>query len=232
MTEEFKIAIEELYKTFEKYTFKPTDGSPLTVSESDKATLHSKKLRELEGEGISRYAFKAMTTWGDVNDFKHYLPRVFELTATRKLIVDTFVILGKLDYGNWNEWETDEQNSIVKFLKAWWKYDINNATYFDSEVLIELHKRIQDLPTMLNDWNVSVDSQGFKNYVDFVESHYPELKGKNKSFNEFNQDEIEALINWIELNSGQLEEGFFKYDGEDEEFSKTISDTLYMFERL
>ena len=232
MTEEFKIVIDELYKTFYKYPFKSTiEGCPCCVSDNDKLTLHSKQLRELEDEDISRYAFKAMTTWGDVNDFKHYLPRIFELAATRKLIVDTFVILGKLDYGNWKGWETDEQNSIQKFLKAWWKYDINNATYFDSEVLIELNKRIQDLPTMLNDWNVNVNSQGFKNYVDLVESYYPELKEKNKSFKGFSQEEIETLISWIESNSGKLEEGFFKHESEDEEFSKRISDTLYMFER-
>lgn len=233
MTEELKIAIEELYKTFGKYPFKSTmEGCPCCVSDKDKSTLHSKRLRELEDDDISRYTFKAITTWGDVNDFKHYLPRIFELAAKRKLLVDTFVILGKLDYGNWSEWESDEKNSIKKFLKAWWKYDINNSTYFDSEVLIELYKKIEDLPSMLDDWHVSVDSQGFKNYVDFVENHYPELKGKKKSFKEFSRDEIEALINWIELNSGRLEEGFFKYEGEDAEFSKTISDTLYMFERV
>lgn len=233
MTEEFKIAIEELYKTFDKYPFKSTiEGWTCCVSDNDKSTLHSKQLRELEDEDISRYAFKAMTTWGDVNDFKHYLPRIFELAATRKLIVDTFVILGKLDYGNWKEWDSDEQNSIQKFLKAWWKHDINNATYFDSEVLIELNKRTQDLPAMLNDWNTSVDSQGFRNYVDFVESHYPELKGKNKSFKDFSRGEIETLISWIESNSGKLEDGFFRHESEDEEFSKRISDTLYMFERV
>ena len=142
MTEEFKIAKEELYKTFEKYPFKSTiEGCPCCVSDSDKSTLHSKQLRDLEDDDISRYAFKAMTTWGDVNDFKHYLPRIFELAATRKLIVYTFVILGKLDYGNWNEWQTDEQESILRFLKAWWKYDINNASYFDKDVLIEINKK-------------------------------------------------------------------------------------------
>jgi len=233
MPTEFEIAIEQLYKTFEKYPFKSTiDGCPCCVSDSDISTLHSKQLRELEDEDISRYAFKAMTTWGDVNDFKYYLPRIFELAATRKLIVDTFVILGKLDYGNWKEWEIDEQNSILQFLKAWWKYDINNASYFDSEVLIELKKQIQDLQGMLNEWNVSIDSQGFKNYVDFVESYYPELKGKNKSFKDFTHDELDTLINWINSNSLKLEEGFFKYESEDEEFSNRISDTLYMFERV
>ena len=233
MTKEFKIAIEELYKTFEKYPSKSTiEGCPCCVSNGDKLTLHSKELRELENEDISRYAFKAMTTWGNVNDFKHYLPRIFELAATRKLIVDTFVILGKLEYGNWKHWEADEQNSILQFLKAWWKYDINNATYFDLEVLIEINKLTRDLPAMLNDWDVKVDSQGFKNYVDLVENHYPELKEKNKFFKDLNQDELKILINWIEANSARLEEGFFKYESEDKEFSKKISDTLYMFERV
>ena len=233
MTEEFKIATEELYRTFKKYPFKSTiEGCPCCVSDSDKSTLHSKQLRDLEDQDISRYAFKAMTTWGDVNDFKHYLPRIFELAATRKLIVDTFVILGKLDYGNWKEWEIDEQDSILKFLKAWWKHDINNASYFDSEVLFEINKRLHNLQGMLNEWNVSVDTQGFRNYVDLVEGHYYELKGKNKFFKDLNQGELQTLIKWIESNSTKLEEGFFKYDGEDEEFSKTISDTLYMFERV
>lgn len=65
MTNEFKIAIEGLYKKFSKNPFKPTiDGCLCCVSESDKLTLHSKQLRDLEDENISRYAFKAMTIWG------------------------------------------------------------------------------------------------------------------------------------------------------------------------
>ena len=233
MTEEFKIAIEELYRTFGKYPSKSTiEGCPCCVSDSDKSSLHSKPLRDLEDEDISKYAFKAMTTWGDVNDFKHYLPRIFELTATRKLIVNTFVILGKLDYGNWKEWEADEQDSILKFLKTWWKYDINNASYFDPEVLIEINKKLHNFHGMLNEWNVSVNTQGFRNYVGLVEGHYYKLKEKNTFFKGLTQDEIETLIKWIESNSLKLEEGFFKYESEDEEFSKIISDTLYMFERV
>ncbi|KXX69362.1 hypothetical protein [Flammeovirga sp. SJP92] len=233
MTEEFKIAIEELYSTFDKYSLKPTmEGCPCCVSDNDKSTLHSKKLRELEDDDISKYAFKAMTTWGDIYDFKHYLPRIFELTATRKLVLDTFVILGKLDYGNWNEWEIDERNTIIKFLKAWWKYDINNAPYFDSKTLIEINNKIHDLKGMLHEWDLNINSQGFKNYVDFIENYYYDLKGKNKSLSGLNQDEIDTLILWIEVNSNKLEKGFFEYESEDEVFSKKISDTLYMLERL
>ena len=233
MANEFEIATENLYSTFSKYPFKSTiEGCPCCVSGSDKSTLHSKKLRELEDNDLSRYAFKAMTTWGDVNDYKHYLPRIFELTAKRELIVDTFVTLGKLDYGKWKEWNSDEQKSVDSFLKAWWTYDINNAGYFDSEILLELHKFIKDLPSMLNEWNIDIETQGFKNYVELIENYYYELGDKNSTFKALTKDEVHFFKEWIESNSKKLEEGFFKYENTDKELSERISNSLYMVERI
>ena len=233
MKNEFKIAIENLYSTFSKYPFKSTiEGCPCCVSDSDKSTLHSKQLRELKDEDLSRYAFKAMSTWGDVTDYKHYLPRIFELTARRELIVDTFVTLQKLEDGKWKEWESEEQETINEFLKAWWKYDINCATYFDSEILVELHKLILDIKPMLNVWNVDPETQGFKNYVEFIEYHYYELAGKNKTFKTLSEREVEIFKNWVQSNKHKLEEGFFLYEKKDKEFSERISNSLYMIERI
>src|SRR5437588_624905 len=99
MTEELKLAIERLYQTFAIYPFKPTmEGCPCCVSDSDKEKIHSKKIRQLEGDDLSRYASKAMTTWGDTEDFKHYLPRILELLVTTDFIVDIIVVLDKLEY--------------------------------------------------------------------------------------------------------------------------------------
>ena len=233
MTTKFEIAIEQLYKTFSKYPFKSKiEGCPCCVSDSDKATLHSKPLRELEDEDISYYAFKAMTTFGDLEDFKHYLPRIFELTAKRKLVVDTFVILGKLEYGKWETWDEEEREAINNFLIAWWKYDINNSEYFDSEVLIELHKLRNNLSSMLNEWNLDYGTQGFRNYVELIENYYHDIKCKNRIFRAFDDDEVQIFISWIESNSYRLEEGFFKFEEIDKEFSDQISRTLYMFERI
>jgi len=53
------------------------EGCPCCVSNEDKEKLHTKELRLLEESDISRYAFRALTTWGDIDDFKHYLPRIF-----------------------------------------------------------------------------------------------------------------------------------------------------------
>ncbi len=121
MTKELKIAIQTLYETFSIYPLKSTmEGCPCCVSNTDKEKIHSEQLRNLDEDDLSRYAFKAMTTWGDKNDFKHYLPRIFELLATTDFIVDTFVVLGKLEYGKWQEWEETEKTSITQFLLAWW----------------------------------------------------------------------------------------------------------------
>ena len=233
MSNEFEIAIERLYSTFSKYPFKSTiEGCPCCVSDSDKFTLHSKALRDLQDEDLSRYAFKAMTTWGDVNDYKHYLPRIFELTAKRTLFVDTFVTLGKLDYGKWNEWHLDEQNSIISFLNAWWKYDINYASYFDSEVLIELLKKLKDLKSMLIDWSLDIDTQGFRNYVEFIENYYHEFKGRRRTFKFLSDEELNLFKRWVDSNMKQLESGFFKYEKEDKEFSESISNALFIIETM
>ncbi|MFK7772906.1 MAG: hypothetical protein AB8F94_12230 [Saprospiraceae bacterium] len=231
MITEFEIAIEELYKIFSKYPLKSKiEGCPCCVKEADKTSLHSKKLRELEDEDLSYYAFKAMTTFGDLEDFKYFLPRIFELSAKRKLIVDTFVVLGKLEYGDWLNWDQEEKNIINKFIHAWWKYDINNHEYFDTEILIELSKLIKDLSEMLDCWNLDIETQGFKNYVDLIESHYHDLKNKNREFKEIKGRELEIFTSWIEANSYKLEEGFFRFENEDKEFSDRISDLLFFFE--
>ena len=91
MTDNLKISIESLYSIFSIYPFKSTmDGCPCCVSDSDKEKIHTKQLRELDGDDLSRYAFKAMTTWGDTDDFKHYLPRIFELLATTPTFEKSF----------------------------------------------------------------------------------------------------------------------------------------------
>jgi hypothetical protein len=59
-----------------------------------------------------------MTTWGDVNHFKHFLPRVFELVW--ELGVDLSTIFGKLEYASWRTWPVAEQAAVRQFLRAFW----------------------------------------------------------------------------------------------------------------
>lgn len=230
-TRELPTATEALYQTFAKYPANPTmDGCPCCVSDKHKSTLHSKRLRQLQDEDIHRYAFKAMTTWGDVGDFKHYLPRIFELKANGVYVVDTFVILGKLEYGNWKDWDELEQSTILEFLRSWWKSAINNRLCFDDELFLEINKRTGDPPALLADWNLELGTQGFLNYVGFIEDYSYDLINRKRPFKSISELDALSFVDWVKSNASRLEAGFFYYEGRDEGVSERISNALYLIE--
>jgi hypothetical protein len=116
-------AIEDLYRVFADYRLGPhVEGCPHCVSDRDHTRLYSNPLRSLSAEDLSRYAVKAMTTWGDVQDFRHFLPRILGLVVSgdRDWSVDTEVVLGKLAYANWRTWPEREQAALRSFLSLRW----------------------------------------------------------------------------------------------------------------
>jgi len=231
MTNELKIAIEKLYTTFSIYPFQSTmEGCPCCVSDSDKEKIHSKQLEELNEDDLSRYAFKAMSTWGDTNDFKHYLPRIFELLSTTDFIVDTFVVLGKLEYGKWQTWSDNEKNTITQFLLAWFADIIKHKSYFDKEAFIEIKKLIGDIDQLLDRWKISLDDNSFSNFVELVHNYYNDLAGKRKDFREIDDNSSDKILKWIKKNSGILEKGFFHFADKDHKLAEKISLTQYIYE--
>lgn len=107
---------------FAKYPMRGTvDGCPCCVSAADHAELRSGNLR--------RYAFKAMTTWGDEADFKHFLPALLlALTpnsdyypgTVHEGACDLHCFAGKLAYAQWRTWPAAEQQAVQDCLRAWW----------------------------------------------------------------------------------------------------------------
>lgn len=232
MTDELKIEIENLYSTFSTYNFKSTiEGCPCCVSDTDKEKIHSKQLRELTEEDLSRYTAKAMTTWGDEDDFRHYLPRILELLSTTNFIVSTFIVLGKLEYGQWRAWKENEQVAIEKFLFAWWAELTKNKNSFDHEAFIEISKLTDNIDELLKHWTIDFDNYSFANYVDFVYTYYNDLNSKRTEFKELSKETCDKILKWTKEKSNILEKGFFEYADKDKDFAERISITQYIFER-
>src|SRR5438105_2663647 len=104
--EELQEAIEELYGVFVCYPLKKMYGCDHCVLPEDYERLRAKPLRELTWDEIEKFAHKAMTTWGDVEDFKHFLPRLFELLAYENqwpVSVDR-LFSSKLQDADWRSW--------------------------------------------------------------------------------------------------------------------------------
>jgi len=62
-----------------------------------------------------------MSTFGEVEDFKHFLPRILEL-YTRDFYgggYDFGLFLSKLEYAKWYRWPVHERDVVVQTVRAW-----------------------------------------------------------------------------------------------------------------
>ena len=92
---------KNLYAAFKQYDIsKPMYGCDHCVSKDDIAFTFSKPMRELTWNELDKYSFKALTTFGDLADFKKFLPRICELVAFdgKNSGTEWPTALGKIDY--------------------------------------------------------------------------------------------------------------------------------------
>ncbi len=230
MTPALKTAIANLYATFSPYPLRPTiEGCPCCVSAEDQKKLFAKALNLMESEDISRYAWKAMTTWGEVEDFKHFLPRLLELIATTGIAYNSGVVLGKLEYAKWHDWDQTEKDAIRSFLLAWWTEMATKKTVLLPE-FIDLCRLLGGVDPLLVRWSINFTDPSFRNLVWFIQTTYYDLIGKKSYFKEFDPASIHKLLSWIREKKELLEQGFYQFEATDSEFAKEISDTLYLLD--
>lgn len=126
-TQERSIALsaakEALYETFSRYPLPAISSySPYTtISEDDVRAIRSKPLRELSGDDLGKFSMKALTTWGDDNEFRHYLPRMLELVVDEPNWTDIPTLLGKLSTAEWRAWPSEEQKVIENYVATLWE---------------------------------------------------------------------------------------------------------------
>jgi len=123
MSSDLSHAVQRLYVVFGKYGLHaPVAGCEHCVMPEDIARIQAKPLRQLSDEDLRKYATKALTTWGDENHFKHFLPRLFELmTESDWMGFEALVLFSKLPYGGWTQWPENEQQALKDFMFCFWR---------------------------------------------------------------------------------------------------------------
>jgi len=119
-------AIEGLYIAFAGYPLPentmPCDCCHTPIAET---LVHAETLRNLQWKHLKDYADDALTTWGDLDVFKHFLPRIFDLLLNsgeqRSGVPNPEIVFGKLRYGEWRLWLSEEQTAIEEMLQAVWE---------------------------------------------------------------------------------------------------------------
>ena len=125
-----RAAIGGLYATFASYPLKRViAGCPHCVSGADSDALHVQTLNALTADDVRYYATKAMTTFGDAEDFKHFLPRLLELLARElaaggageDLGFNEAILGGQLALAGYANWPAVEREAVDRFLDAMWR---------------------------------------------------------------------------------------------------------------
>jgi hypothetical protein len=151
--------IESLYEVFARYPLpERIDGCAHCISEADHEQLHAKPLRCLTAADLDQFAYSAMYTWGKIDDYRHFLPRLLEVLAFEKDGLPAEVVTGKLVYGAWQTWHVGEKAIIDAYLGALWHYVLSQPPSFDlmgwtaEECLCAIAQAVPDLEPFLAYW--------------------------------------------------------------------------------
>ncbi len=154
--QELTVAIDKLFTAFSQYR-KPSAPSPdlVGISQAELLAFYQQPVREISGETLATYARKALTTWGDADEFRYFLPRIFELLIKGPSgWCDPALVFGKLDAAGWRTWPQEEQVAVRGYLSALWDSVLENfpVTPRASEVLEGLSLASEPLAEYLRRW--------------------------------------------------------------------------------
>ncbi|MBX3246062.1 MAG: hypothetical protein KF901_02645 [Myxococcales bacterium] len=145
------------YDVFARYPRRHAmHACPCCVNDDDRRALTHAPLRELTDRQLARFAFKAMTTWGELDDYRHFLPRILELHALGAPFPGylTHVIAGKLRRGELARWPNDEREAVTSFLRQVQLRSLTITPELDSPVVGQLDELADlfDVRLVLDAW--------------------------------------------------------------------------------
>lgn len=148
--------IEHLYHVFARYHApRRLEGCPCCTSPSEAEHLRHKPLRTITSPELEHYAFKALSTWGTLKDYKYFLPRILELTDDQSLRCDTEITLRKLAYGDFANWPADERSAIQVVIGRMWRDRVRAHDLWAADaVLCGAASVIDDVSPLLQDADV------------------------------------------------------------------------------
>jgi len=220
ITRQFDAAISELYVVFARYPLRrEIDHCEHCVFPEDDALIRSKPLRQLAGTDLSKYAFKAMTTWGDEEDLKHFLPRLLELwTEDDFMLLTDDQLIRKMRMAGWGAWPDDEEAAIKSFLIAWWPQILVSAPREELiRILIPLlYETFGDLGPFLKQWRELASTsepamEALIGYISYLLIRAPRKYGTEED------ERIRATVEeWLASTSIRktLEDAFFHFSAQ------------------
>jgi hypothetical protein len=207
---DLELAIEGLYATFARYP-RPVkvDFCPCGCTKADEVTpLLAAPLGALRFADLGNYCVSAMTTQGSVDDFRYFLPRIFQGAAEEEFENSLEILFGKLSYAKWLTWSMEEIAAVRAYLSAIWRFGMDSFPIeqslpgiYEIETLIaSIACTGEALGPYLEAWTETKTPQADRNLVQFVTGYGAEFsdgKTLNFAFWEKIQPAAAELREWI-----------------------------------
>ncbi len=227
-------AIENLYLTFNKYTTSDMHYCTCGCTDPENVKkLASKKLRELEEEDYSAYHGSALYTWGEIEHYKHFLPRILEVynILNGRGYIGLYDIASKLEYAKWETWDHKEIEAITEFILVDWVEFINEKASEISEDDLENYSFFLGIGELLGLWKLSKTGFGLRNFLLFFYYHGTKILNDGlKIRGKIYKNELRELL-YSEKLLDLLEKEFFSVDDTDKDYSEKVSVVILMIEQ-
>ena len=229
-----KNSIDKLYEVFSIYPAnRNMFASPLYNHKIEKwrDELFNAKLEEIETEDLYNFCSSVMLTWGEEEDYKHFLPRIYELIADYNSPYEVWIILDRLNDCKWRKWRMEEVNCVELYINELWLNLQENSEYRFRDYFSAIANIYPNFDEMLLKWQISTSRNSAKNLAIYFNEEYENIFVK-KILPGFkpNIDLGLSLFKWItsEAMIKKIEKDYFKF--EEENFAADLSKLLELIE--
>jgi hypothetical protein len=201
-TECITSAVRELYRVFAPYRSSAHPiGCPCCVNAGDVSVLFSRPLEHLSADDLRRFSRKVLTTWGDVRDFKHFLPRMLELPVVDFAApVECDGVFLKLATAKWREWATVERAAVEGYIQAIWRRCITDdeSVFHLDEWLGSFAIAGVNLEPFLQQWEQCRWAPGYEKLREFIDANTLALIRKRTLSGGFwNAEPAAQIAEWL-----------------------------------
>jgi hypothetical protein len=215
-SEELEAAIGGLYDAFASRPARPhVEGCPHCIDDADHARLMAQPLRQLATHNLSKYAWRAITTWGDGDDLAYFLPRLLELLAREPgEWVDVEVLLGKLALAGWRTWAAGEIAAVEHYLAALWRAVLSSyPAHLDVATVLRAYSQlIDDLHPCLAAWDADDRTAALRHLAELVLTSWATLwRTRRLDSTGWRDPQLAQVVGWLRRDAtlARLERGFF-----------------------
>jgi hypothetical protein len=166
--------LRRVYDVFARYPRPRTlEVSPAVDARTIQLLLRQQPLGGLKSQDLGEFAFRALTTVGSESDYKHFLPRILELSLNSQPDAgySAAVIASKLNACRWRDWPTDEVASVERFFAAGWPLILGDTSHDASEWLAAQAIAGIDISPALRVWQSSRVSSAWVHLANLINSN-------------------------------------------------------------